>query len=124
MIIFGAIYSIVPQLAGREAMAWPKAVEWHFWLAVLGTLVYVIAMWNAGITQGLMWRAYDANGALSYSFLQSVQAMAPYYLLRAIGGAMFLGGAVLCTLNCRATLRQSRTRDLAHDRPLAAQPAE
>ncbi|GHC37772.1 hypothetical protein GCM10007291_44140 [Gemmobacter nanjingensis] len=124
MIIFGAIYSIVPQLAGREAMAWPKAVEWHFWLAVVGTLVYVVAMWNAGITQGLMWRAYDANGALSYSFLQSVQAMAPYYLLRTLGGAMFLGGAVLCALNCRATLHESRTRDLAHDRPLAVQPAE
>ena len=71
-----------------------------------------------------MWRTYDANGGLTYSFLESVMAMAPYYLLRAIGGAMFLGGAVLCTLNCRATLRQSRTRDLAHDRPLAAQPAE
>ena len=91
---------------------------------MLGTLVYVIAMWNAGITQGLMWRAYDANRALSYSFLQSVQAMAPYYLLRSSGGAMFLTGAVICTLNCRATLRLSRTHDLKNDRPLAAQPAE
>ena len=79
---------------------------------------------DAGITQGLMWRAYDANGALSYSFLQSVEAMAPYYLLRAIGGAMFLAGAVICAQNCRATLRAARARDLRNDRPLAAHPAE
>ena len=77
MIIFGAIYTLVPQISGRENMAWPRAIEWHFWLAVGGTLIYVIALWNAGITQGLMWRAYDENGALSYSFVQSVQAMGP-----------------------------------------------
>jgi cytochrome c oxidase cbb3-type subunit 1 len=124
MIIFGAIYTIVPQLSGRTAMAWPRAVEWHFWLAVTGTLVYIIALWNAGITQGLMWRTYDENGALSYSFLQSVQAMAPYYLMRTIGGALFLAGAITCTLNCRATLRQATGRVEAHDRPLGLQPAE
>lgn len=124
MIIFGAIYALVPQLSGRAEMAWPRAIEWHFWLAVAGTLIYVIALWNAGITQGLMWRAYDQNGALSYSFLQSVQAMAPYYLLRTIGGALFLTGAVICALNCRATLRAAPTGALAHDRPLALQPVE
>ena len=78
MIIFGAIYTLVPQLSGRETMAWPRAIEWHFWLSVAGTLVYVVAMWNAGITQGLMWRTYGANGGLAYSFLESVMAMAPY----------------------------------------------
>ena len=103
-------------------MASPRAVEWHFWLAVGGTLVYVVSMWNAGITQGLMWRAYDDNGALSYSFVQSVEAMAPYYLLRTIGGAMFLTGTVICAWNCRATMRM--TRGEARDRPLTPQPAE
>ena len=67
MIVFGAIYTLVPHLSGRERMARPAAVEWHFWLAVTGMLIYVVAIWNAGITQGLMWRAYDENGALSYS---------------------------------------------------------
>jgi cytochrome c oxidase cbb3-type subunit 1 len=124
MIIFGAIYTLVPQLSGRAHMASPRAVEWHFWLAVTGTLVYVIAMWNAGITQGLMWRTYDANGALAYSFLQSVVAMAPYYLLRTVGGALFLAGAVICALNCRATMRGAPFGGLATDRPLALQPAE
>ena len=124
MIIFGAIYSIVPKLSGRANMAWPKAVEWHFWLAISGTLIYVVSLWNAGITQGLMWRAYDASGALSYSFIQSVEAMLPYYALRTLGGALFLTGAVLCALNCRATFRAVGGVHDAADRPLVVQPAE
>ena len=122
MIVFGAIYTLVPQLSGRETMASSRAVEWHFWLAVAGTLIYVVAMWNAGITQGLMWRAYNENGALSYSFVQSVEKMAPYYLLRTIGGALFLAGAVICVLNCRATVLLAKGE--AADRPLVRQPAE
>src|SRR5690606_27902802 len=124
MIIFGALYTLVPMISGRETMASPRAIEWHFWLAVGGTLIYVIAMWNAGITQGLMWRTYDGSGNLAYSFLQSVIAMAPYYLLRTIGGAMFLAGAVICLLNCRATFAMARAGSGAPDRPLVAQPAE
>ncbi|MFX0543264.1 cytochrome-c oxidase, cbb3-type subunit I [Roseovarius sp. S4756] len=124
MIIFGAIYTMVPQLSGRETMAWPRAIEWHFWLAVGGTLVYVVAMWNAGITQGLMWRAYDNNGALSYSFVQSVEAMAPYYLIRTIGGGLFLTGAVVCALNCLATFRSAPYMAEPRDVPLKPQPAE
>ncbi len=124
MIIFGAIYTLVPNLYNRTAMAWPRAVDWHFWLAVLGTLVYVVSMWNAGITQGLMWRTYEPNGALAYSFLQSVEAMAPFYLLRTIGGALFLTGAIICVLNCRATMRAAPRGIEAADRPLLAQPAE
>jgi len=89
---------------------------------VTGTLIYVVSMWNAGITQGLMWRTYDESGALGYSFLQSVQAMAPYYLLRTIGGALFLTGAVICAWNCRSTMRAATGE--ATDRPLVAQPAE
>lgn len=124
MIIFGAIYTLVPNISGRETMAWPRAIEWHFWLAVGGTLVYVIALWNAGITQGLMWRAYDENGALSYSFMESVRAMAPYYLLRTVGGAMFLTGAIICALNCWATYRLAPSMLAPRDHPLSLQPAE
>ena len=124
MIVFGAIYTLVPKLSGRDSMAWPQAVEWHFWLAVAGTLVYVVALWNAGITQGLMWRAYDANGALSYSFIESVEAMRPYYAARTLGGALFLTGLVICVLNCRATMRAAGSQADSADRPLAAHPAE
>ncbi|MEZ5762721.1 MAG: cytochrome-c oxidase, cbb3-type subunit I [Paracoccaceae bacterium] len=124
MIVFGAIYTLVPKLAGRADMAWPRAVEWHFWLAISGTLIYVVSLWNAGITQGLMWRAYDAGGALSYSFIESVEAMLPYYAARTLGGALFLTGAILCALNARATLRAPGVVADAADRPLAVQPAE
>ncbi|HMQ93697.1 cbb3-type cytochrome c oxidase subunit I, partial [Amaricoccus sp.] len=124
MIVFGAIYTLVPKLSGRDGMAWPQAVEWHFWLAVAGTLVYVVSLWNAGITQGLMWRAYDENGSLSYSFIESVEAMRPYYAARTLGGALFLAGLVICVLNCRATMRAAGSRADSADRPLAAHPAE
>ncbi len=124
MIIFGAIYTLVPQLAGREQMASPRAVEWHFWLAVGGTLVYVIAMWNAGITQGLMWRAYDNNGSLTYSFLETVMAMAPYYVVRTLGGAMFLTGAIICIVNSIATMRSAPIVARSGDRPLSLQLSE
>ncbi|WFE77273.1 cytochrome-c oxidase, cbb3-type subunit I [Roseinatronobacter sp. S2] len=125
MIVFGALYTLVPKLYGRETMAWPKAVEWHFWLAVSGTLIYVISLWNAGIVQGLMWRAYDDGGGLAYSFLESMEAMLPYYALRTLGGGLFLVGAILCALNCRATMRADGTVTDASDRPLtAAQAAE
>ncbi|HMQ91669.1 MAG TPA: hypothetical protein PKA33_06875 [Amaricoccus sp.] len=71
-----------------------------------------------------MWRAYDENGALSYSFIESVEAMLPYYAARTLGGALFLAGAVLCALNCRATMRTVGDRVDESDRPLVAQPAE
>lgn len=124
MIIFGAIYTLVPSLYDRNEMAWPRAVDWHFWLAVSGTLFYVVSMWNAGITQGLMWRTYNSSGSLAYSFLQSVEAMAPYYLLRTMGGALFLTGAIICVFNCRATMRAAPRGVEAADRPLLAEPAE
>ena len=123
MIIFGALYTLVPHLAGRRDMHWRAGVEWHFWLAVAGTLFYVISMWNAGITQGLMWRTYGDNGALLYSFIQSVVAMAPYYFLRALGGAMFLTGAVICVVNTIATFRRAGTHEATHDRPIVGAPA-
>lgn len=124
MIIFGAIYTIVPHLAGLKEMAWPRAIEWHFWLAVVGTLLYVVAMWNAGITQGLMWRTYGSSGMLSYSFLQSIEAMAPYYLLRTIAGLLFLAGGIVCTLNSWATFRSATGERPVGDYPLPLQPAE
>ena len=125
MIVFGAIYTLVPKLYGRETMAWPRAVEWHFWLAVSGTLIYVISLWNAGIVQGLMWRAYDDGGSLTYSFLESMEAMLPYYAIRTLGGSLFLAGTILCALNCFATMRAVGTVTDAADHPLtAAQPAE
>ena len=127
MIIFGALYTMVPKICGLDRMYSARAVEWHFWLAVTGLLLYVVGMWNAGITQGLMWRTYDESGALVYSFLDSVRAIMPFYLMRAIGGAFFLTGAIICTWNCARTMQMVSRRAEATDRPVVApvsQPAE
>ena len=105
-ITFGAIYYLVPNLWKRQAMFSPRLVEVHYWLALAGTLVYIFAMWNSGIIQGLMWRTYNDAGTLEYSFIDSVIAMHPYYIARAVGGALFLAGAAVGCYNVWKTVRR------------------
>ncbi len=105
MITFGALYASIPWLWKRERMYSPALVELHFWLALAGTAVYVFAMWNSGIIQGLMWRTYTENGNLAYTFIDSLVAMKPYYIARAIGGLLFLLGALAGCLNLFLTIR-------------------
>ncbi len=105
LITFGAFYSLVPWLWQRKEMYSRALVEWHFWLAIAGTLVYVFAMWNSGIIQGLMWRTYGEGGTLAYSFLDSMIAMHPYYIARTIGGLLFLIGAIIGFYNIVMTIR-------------------
>ena len=105
LITFGSIYTIVPSLWNRERMYSGKLIEIHFWLALAGTLVYVFAMWNAGLVQGLMWRTYTASDTLAYSFLDSLVAMYPYYIARALGGLLFLLGALVGCYNLWMTAR-------------------
>lgn len=108
MIVFGTFYSLVPWMWKTERMYSRKLVEWHFWLAMAGTLIYVFAMWNSGIIQGLMWRTYNEGGTLSYSFIQSVEAMHPYYIARAIGGFLFFLGPIIGLYNIVMTIREAR----------------
>ena len=105
MITFGSIYALVPWLWKRERMYSAKLVEVHFWLALSGTLIYVFAMWNSGIIQGLMWRTYNESGTLAYSFIDSLVAMHPYYIARAFGGLLFLLGAIVGSYNIWMTIR-------------------
>jgi cytochrome c oxidase cbb3-type subunit 1 len=107
MITFGSIYASVPWLWNTKTMYSPKMVEVHFWLALAGTVVYVFAMWNSGIIQGLMWRTYNESGTLAYSFVDSLVAMRPYYIARAVGGFLFLAGAVVGCWNVWMTIRQA-----------------
>jgi cytochrome c oxidase cbb3-type subunit 1 len=90
-------------------------VNVHFWMATIGTAIYITAMWIAGIMQGLMWRAYDDYGNLSYTFVESVAQMHPYYVMRAFGGFVFFCGAVLMLFNVIRTIRQAtiKTSDLS-----------
>ncbi len=105
MVIFGAFYYLVPQLWKRPQMYSPRLVEVHFWLAIAGTFIYVFAMWNSGITQGLMWRTYNDSGTLAYSFLDSLIAMHGYYIARAFGGLVFFAGTAVGAWNMWMTIR-------------------
>jgi len=122
MITFGAIYASVPWLWKRNGMYSAKLVEAHFWLALAGTIIYVFAMWNSGIIQGLMWRTYNESGTLAYSFVDSLVAMHPYYIARAVGGAFFLLGAIIGFYNIWMTIRTASQDEAAQntaDRPVA-----
>jgi cytochrome c oxidase cbb3-type subunit 1 len=124
LISFGSIYALTPVLWRRNSMYSWKAVEWHFWLALAGTVIYVFAMWNSGITQGLMWRTYGESGTLKYSFVDSLVAMHPYYIARAFGGLLFLAGAVIGTWNVIMTIRRVPSTTPALDFPTSSEAAE
>ncbi|MCO8170076.1 cytochrome-c oxidase, cbb3-type subunit I [Pseudomonas sp. 21LCFQ02] len=105
MITIGATYHMIPRLFGRTAMHSVSLIHAHFWLATIGTVLYIAAMWVNGITQGLMWRAVNADGTLSFSFVESVVASHPGYVVRMIGGALFASGMLLMAWNTWLTVR-------------------
>jgi cytochrome c oxidase cbb3-type subunit 1 len=105
MIAFGSLYHMIPRLWNTRIFS-VRLINAHFWLATIGTLLYITAMWISGISQGLMWRAFDDFGNLQYSFVESVAAMHPFYAMRAIGGMFFLTGMVLMAINIYVTIRQ------------------
>jgi cytochrome c oxidase cbb3-type subunit 1 len=94
----------VPVLWKKPGLWSPKLVSWHFWIATLGIVLYITAMWVSGIMQGLMWRAYDDLGFLQYSFIETVAAMHPYYVVRMLGGLLYLTGALLMAFNLWKTM--------------------
>ncbi len=104
-VSFGALYYLVPKLWGRKEVYSLKLVSAHFWIATIGIILYICAMWVSGIMQGLMWRAYDSLGFLQYSFVETVEAMHPYYMLRAIGGLLFVLGALVMVYNFIKTIK-------------------
>jgi cytochrome c oxidase cbb3-type subunit I len=131
MITFAALYYLAPRLWGRTRLYSLRMVNWHFWLATVGIVLYAAAMWVAGIMQGLMWREYGADGYLVYAFSEVVAAMHPMYLIRATGGALYLAGMTIMVWNVAQTIRgrlrdekpmNDAAYDPAADRPLP-QPA-
>ncbi len=103
-VSMGAIYFMVPRLYGQKQMYSLKAIEWHFWVATVGIVLYISAMWIAGVMQGLMWRSVNEDGTLTYSFVESVKATYPYYVVRVMGGALYLSGMVLMLWNVIMTV--------------------
>ena len=122
MITFGVVYYLVPVLWNRTEMYSLRLINWHFWLATLGIVLYAASMWVSGITQGLMWREVNQDGYLVYSFVETVAALHPYYLMRALGGILYLAGGILFVYNIVQTIRGASASERA---PQAAlQPAE
>ncbi|MBA3070146.1 MAG: cytochrome-c oxidase, cbb3-type subunit I [Hyphomonas sp.] len=123
-ISFGAIYCLVPWLWKRPALYSKALVEWHFWLATLGILFYIVAMYVAGIMEGFMWRAYNEFGFLEYAFIETVKAKHIMYAVRAGGGTLFLLGALLMAYNLvRTALGHGEARGDVETTPIAHNPA-
>ncbi|HYD32133.1 MAG TPA: cbb3-type cytochrome c oxidase subunit I, partial [Azospirillaceae bacterium] len=104
-ISFGAVYYLVPALWKRPQLYSLRLVSYHFWTATIGIVLYITSMWVSGIMQGLMWRAYDSMGFLQYSFVETVAAMHPFYVIRAMGGVMFVLGALIMVYNLWKTAK-------------------
>lgn len=114
MITIGAMYHIIPVMYGRKHsdMYSQSLINTHFWLATIGTVLYIVSMWISGITQGLMWGATNADGTLTYSFVESVTASKPMYILRALGGAFFVTGMLVMGYNVWRTICQTKKEAL------------
>jgi cytochrome c oxidase cbb3-type subunit 1 len=108
MITIGSMYYLFPRLYGREAMFSTKLIEWHFWMSTIGVVLYISSMWIAGVAQGLMWRAANADGTLTYSFAQVLNTMHPFYGIRLLGGALFFSGMLMMAYNVWRTVRIGR----------------
>ncbi len=111
MISIGAVYFLIPKLFGREEMYSIKLIDWHFWMSTIGVVLYIVAMWIAGIMQGLMWRAVNEDGTLTYSFVESLQAMYPFYFIRLLGGVLFFSGMLLMAYNVWKTVADGHPVD-------------
>jgi cytochrome c oxidase cbb3-type subunit I len=108
LISMGALYYLIPRLFGREKMYSVKAIELHFWIATIGIVLYIAAMWIAGVMQGLMWRAVNPDGTLVYTFVESVKATFPYYVVRLLGGLLYLSGMLIMAWNVVMTVRSGK----------------
>jgi len=104
-ITFGALYYLVPVLWGKKEMYSKKLISVHLWVATIGIVLYMVSMWFAGILQGLQWRTYDEMGFLQYSFVETVANLHIYYIIRALGGLLYLGGALVMIYNVVKTVK-------------------
>ncbi len=119
-VTFGCVYYLVPRLWNRQRLYSLRFVTYHFWVATIGIVLYITAMWISGIMQGLMWRAYDSYGFLQYSFIETVEAMHPYYVIRASGGILFLLGALIMVYNLIKTIKGDIRSETAFEQPVGA----
>jgi cytochrome c oxidase cbb3-type subunit 1 len=111
-ITMGSIYYLIPRLSGKKQMASVALVDLHFWLATIGIVLYIASMWIAGVMQGLMWRAVNPDGTLTYTFVEGVKATWPYYVIRVTGGALYLSGMLVMAYNTWRTMAGTSSVDM------------
>jgi cytochrome c oxidase cbb3-type subunit I len=111
-ITIAALYALIPKLFGRTQMWSTRLMEAHFWVATIGIVLYVTSMWIAGVMQGLMWRALNTDGTLTYTFVESLKETYPYYAVRLLGGLMFLSGMLIMAYNVLRTVREAKPAEV------------
>ena len=119
MVSIGSIYYLLPRMYGKTEMYSTKLITTHFWVATIGVVLYIASMWIAGVMQGLMWRATNPDGTLTYSFVESVKASYPFWSIRLLGGVLFLGGMLIMFYNMLKTISGHQ----AYDAPVVAPAA-
>ena len=108
LISIGSLYYLIPRMFGQKQMFSVRAIELHFWIATVGIVLYIAAMWIAGVMQGLMWRAVNPDGTLVYSFVEGVKATFPFYVVRLLGGVLYLVGMLIMAWNVVLTVSSGR----------------
>ena len=117
LISMGSLYYLIPRLFGRSEMYSVRAINLHFWVATIGIVLYIAAMWIAGVMQGLMWRAVSDDGTLTYTFVESVKATYPFYAIRLLGGVLYLAGMLIMSWNVYKTLAASKPAEALIPQP-------
>ena len=121
MVSIGAMYYLLPRMYGKTEMYSTKLITTHFWVATIGVVLYIASMWIAGVMQGLMWRATNPDGTLTYSFVESVKASYPFWSIRLLGGVLFLGGMFIMFYNMVKTMSGQKAYDAPVVAPATAQ---
>ena len=122
-ISIGAMYYLIPRMFGRTEMWSTRLITIHFWVSTLGVVLYIAAMWIAGVMQGLMWRATNPDGTLTYAFVESVKATYPFYAIRLLGGVLFLSGMLLMAWNVARTIAIGKATEAPIPAAAGALPA-
>ena len=120
LVSMGSIYYLIPRLFGQKEMWSVRLINVHFWVATIGIVLYIAAMWIAGVMQGLMWRAVGEDGSLTYTFVESVKATSPYYTVRLLGGVLYLSGMLIMAYNVARTIAGSKAFDAPIPAPVLA----
>ena len=111
LVTIGAIYFLIPKVFGKQEMYSTKLIDIHFWISTIGIVLYISSMWIAGVMQGLMWRAVNNDGTLTYSFVESLERMYPYFTVRLLGGLLFLIGMFIMAYNVWKTIAGAKPAD-------------